>query len=240
MLLSSREFSNKLERTLAASSERVIVLSAFIKSHALLWLLGKTQVRDISVVARWQPHDLACGASDIECFNLCRERGIAFGVSLNLHGKVYCIDEHILVGSANLTSKGMALSNRHNSEFGIGFIGGVADQTKIDKWLRQVAWLDEELVMSMQLELDNFDKNLRSDSNEWPAFILNKLAAPIANLWVHELPFNVPEALLERASDDDSHRHDLTLLNINPREVELERLLVARGGPTFSTSLQPD
>lgn len=227
MLLSSEEFRNKLEVSLEASNERVIVLSAFVKLHALQWLFEHTRANNILVVARWQPHDLICGASDLQCYEFCRDKGIPFGISLDLHGKVYCIDRFILVGSANLTSRGMGLSKNFNSEVGIGFVGGTADKIKIDEMLKQVTWLNDEIIMSIQAELEKSITHTTSESTEWPESILAQIIIPITHLWAHELPFCSPKDLIEFGSTNDSRNHDFALLGVNPSEVDFEQLLIA-------------
>ena len=226
MLLSSEEFRDRLEASLESSNERVIVLSAFVKLHALKWLLEHTQANEIIIVARWQPNDLICGASDLQCYEFCRDNGIPFGISLNLHGKVYCIDQYILVGSANLTSRGMALSNKKNSEVGIGFVGGAADQIKINKMLSQVTWLDDEILISMRAALEN-SCNKTQENSEWPDSILATIAEPITHLWSHELPFCNPCDLLKLDSSDENYNHDFALLDINSNEADFTQLLIA-------------
>ena len=227
MLLSSSEFSDKLEQTLKNSTERIIVLSAFTKLAALTWLFDHAGAEDVSIISRWQPSDLTCGASDFECYEFCRDRGIRFGISLNLHGKVYCVDDQILVGSANLTSKGMALSPNHNQEFGIGFTGQQADTEKIDNFLREVTWLDDTLADSMRSDLDMIEKKNLSNGANWSASVLANLQARVTHLWAHELPFNTLEELMRFDAENEGHLHDLDLLGLNSEDISSDRLLSA-------------
>jgi len=215
MLLSSIEFSEKLESSLRSSQDTVIVLSAFTKASALKWLLEHTTTRSIKIVARWKKHDLLCGASDFECYKICRDANIDFGISLNLHGKVFCIDQHIFVGSANLTTRGMALSRDFNDEFGIGFSAGESDSEKIASYLNNVLWLDDELAQKMQNELDAPRSSPSVVDEEWSEALINTLLQPIKHLWIHELLFTDPVELLNFDANNEYHLHDYELLGLN-------------------------
>ena len=74
----------------------------------------------MQVVAGWSPGDLVSGASDIEAAELAISHGWRFGMLPGLHAKVYWIDEGtVLVGSANLTPRGLQLSGVGNLEVGV-------------------------------------------------------------------------------------------------------------------------
>ena len=215
MLLNSTEFSEKLESSLQSSGDTIIVLSSFLKLGALKWLLDNSKSLSIKVIARWRKHDLLCGASDFSCYKLCRDLNIPFGISLNLHGKVYCVDNQIFVGSANLTSRGMALSKNFNDEFGVGFNAGVGDQVKIKSYLQHVTWIDDKLATAMEAELSK-PQDLDSISDEeWSLPIETKLTTSISHLWIHELLFTTPTELLKFDTENEHHLHDYELLGLN-------------------------
>ncbi|MGS4983289.1 hypothetical protein [Pseudosulfitobacter sp. RP-4] len=102
LLLETGAFRRELADALSSAEQEVIVLSAFVKLDALKWLIETSRTSNLKIVSRWQPADLVAGASDLECFYLCEEADIPFGISQNLHGKVYIVDSKIFIGSANL------------------------------------------------------------------------------------------------------------------------------------------
>jgi len=215
MLLSSTEFSKKLEVAFISSENSIIVLSAFIKASALEWMLDHANCDTIKVVARWQKHDLICGASDFDCYKICKDRNVKFGISLNLHGKVYCADNQIFVGSANLTNRGMALARNFNHEFGIGFLAGISDTEKVENYLNNVIWLDDKLAHEMQQEFEAPRTTKIVSEEEWSTNLFNQLSQPVRHLWMHELLFTNPSSLLNFNADDEHDLHDYELLGLN-------------------------
>lgn len=215
MLLNSTEFSEKLEFSLRSSEDTVIVLSAFTKASALKWMLENSKAKSIKVIARWRKHDLICGASDFECYKICRDANVDFGISLNLHGKVFCIDQHIFVGSANLTTRGMALSRNFNDEFGIGFTAGESDSAKIESYLQNVIWINDDLANRMQQEIESPRTTSTVSEEEWSPALNEHLFQPIRHLWIHELLFTTPTDLLNFDAENEHHLHDYELLGLN-------------------------
>lgn len=222
MLLSSGEFRDTLSRHLSGASDSIVILSAFTKLRALEWIIGKSGTKSISVVARWLPGDLISGVSDIDCYNLCREHDIKFGISLGLHGKVYCTDGQILIGSANLTSRGLALSEYHNDEFGYCFAAGDADVTKLKKYLETVTWLDDQLFTNLVNELEKLQNGSPVQQPNWSAELLTKLTRPVEFLWVHEMPFSEPQYFVTNQNrKEESVVHDLELFGLSPGTLSI-------------------
>jgi len=231
VLLSSTEFRNQLEHSLQNSDDEILVLSGFIKANALRWMLGKCGSTNAKVVSRWRKHDLICGASDFECYNICKEFGVDFGVSQNLHGKVYSVDGNIFVGSANLTNRGMAFSNNYNDEFGVGFTAGESDRSKLNSYLHDVIWLNDSLADSIHCELDETPHTKQISELDWSASLKAQLARPVRHLWMHELLFSKPGDLLTFNAKDEYQIHDFEVLGL-----DIDNLNRARLTSAFKTS----
>ena len=209
ILLESGSFREELASALYAADQEVVVLSAFIKLEALKWLIENSNTKRLKIVSRWQPSDLASGASDLSCFYLCKEANIPFGVSNQLHGKVYVVDTRIFIGSANLTSKGLSLSLNQNDEFGTGFEYGKAERAKIENYLSTVNWLDTETVELMAEFLDDIDNEMNDNVIRWPTKISERLKPQSPGIWLHDLPMCGPDQLAARTASENSIRHDL-------------------------------
>ncbi|MBL4853601.1 MAG: hypothetical protein JKY25_05100 [Robiginitomaculum sp.] len=225
MLLNSLEFKTKLSDAITCSKNDVSVFSAFTKEPALIWMLNLARHDNYSIVSRWHKHDLVCNASDLSCYEICKERGIPFGISLDLHGKVYSVDGHIFVSSANLTSRGMALNSRHNIEFGVGFEASIADQAKISNLKNDVLWLNDEIFEQMKSELAAANDDTIIHQQQWSDKITQLVSQSVQQLWAHELLFSTPESLLRLDFDDAAHVHDFELLGLNidyltPKELK--------------------
>ena len=100
-----------------SGAQDIILVAPYIKADALLRVLKVVDSKaSINCITRWNTHDLAVGASDIDCRDIITERGGSFRLHASLHAKYYRTDNFVLIGSANLTSSGMGWSSDPNLE----------------------------------------------------------------------------------------------------------------------------
>lgn len=230
MLLGSAEFSDSLTKAISSAEERIVIASAFIKVDALKKLLRNQSGASIDVVARWQKRDLICGASDLDVYNVCREQGWNFGVSLNLHGKLYCIDrESIYLGSANLTNRGLGFASRANLEFGTMMPACEADLNKVDAFFEEeISWIDDDTFFEMTREVELAISSQEAILNaEWSQQVGSRISSKVKYIWVNELPFCSPMELLQLNLNDDSMSHDFGLFDLNIDSLHAEALNLA-------------
>ena len=228
MVLRTEEFRDKLRMKLNSATEELIVLSAFLKQSALEWIIENTTVQKISIVSRWQPIDLIAKTSDVSCYRFCSERGIRFGISCGLHAKVYCIDRHVLVGSANATGSGLALTSRHNDEFGVCFVGGNAERGKLDDYLRTVTWVDEKLYEQLIDHLSRMPTFAQPTTPSWSESIRSQLNTTDQYIWVHDLPFTTLAQLQnDNGAESSAIDHDLELLGLRRQNFSFEEATLA-------------
>ena len=103
--------------SLCSGAQHLIIAAPYIKVDALAKVLADiSPTASLICVTRWNPHDLAVGASDAECRAFVLERGGSFRLHPSLHAKYYRIDNVVLIGSANLTSAAMGWSLHPNLE----------------------------------------------------------------------------------------------------------------------------
>lgn len=227
MLLKGESFSQDLLNSISKCQKSFVACSAFIKSKALDTLLAGKPDIEVVIVARWQKQDLISGASDLETYQLCKERGWKFGLSQNYHGKVYLVDQSsIFLGSANLTQKGLNFGSLSNIEFGATISATRADLDKIEQFLEsEVVWLDDYQFKLLKEDIDSTERFSNPISNlHWPENIQNKLLRNVSYLWVHELLFNSPKTLLCLNLDEESQLHDFDLLNQDIDSLTMESL----------------
>lgn len=227
MLLEGQGFSKDLLNSITKCQKSFVACSAFVKSKALDTLLAGIQGIEVIIVARWQKQDLISGASDLETYQLCKQRGWKFGISQNFHGKVYLVDQSsIFLGSANLTQKGLNIGSLSNIEFGTTISASRADLDKIDQFLEtEVVWLDDNQFDLLKEDVDSTERFSNSISNlHWPDNIQNKLLRNVSYLWVHQLVFNSPQTLLCLNLDDESQFHDFDLLSLDIDTLTAESL----------------
>lgn len=106
-----------LELLCSESRRELLLVAPFIKAPMLGRLLqDKNESADLSVVTRWRPHEISTGVSDLEVFDVVRENQGRLFLRQDLHAKYYRGDDHILVGSANVTAAALGWSDRSNLE----------------------------------------------------------------------------------------------------------------------------
>ena len=92
-------------------------MAPYIKADALSRVLATISAEaSLTCVTKWDPHDLAVGASDVECRSLVIGSGGSFRLHPSLHAKFYRIDNVVLIGSANLTSSALGWTEQPNLE----------------------------------------------------------------------------------------------------------------------------
>jgi phosphatidylserine/phosphatidylglycerophosphate/cardiolipin synthase-like enzyme len=185
----------------------------------------------VTVVARWQPNDLLHAASDLSTYEFCKENGCRFGISLNFHGKVYVFDRNIvLLGSANLTNRGLALNGLSNFEFGTKVIPRDQDIRRLDRFLEEeVVWLNDSLFEKIVSELSTIEafEPGSPQSKTWSSDVLSLLSRPVSYLWIEELPFCSPSAILNANLENQSVVHDLELLALDLDHIDRINLIAA-------------
>ncbi len=102
---------------LCSGAQHLIIAAPYIKADALAKVLADVRpAASLVCTTRWHPHDLAVGASDVECRAIVTKRGGSFRLHPSLHAKYYQIDDVVLIGSANLTSSAMGWAPHSNLE----------------------------------------------------------------------------------------------------------------------------
>ena len=103
--------------SLAQGVREVVVAAPYMKQDALERLLALLpHGATITCITRWQRHDIAVGASDIGCRAMVKSFGGTFLLHPRLHAKYYRLGQRTLIGSANLTSRGMGYVSPSNAE----------------------------------------------------------------------------------------------------------------------------
>lgn len=102
-----------------AANDRVVIAAPYIKSPTLRRLLDAVPetVSECTCITRWLPEDIASGVCDLEIFDeIAQARGGRLLVHPHLHAKYYSNGRQSLVGSANLTARGLGWHTPSNVE----------------------------------------------------------------------------------------------------------------------------
>ena len=212
----NEDFRSKLEEQSKNLSASLTIYSAFVKQGALKWLAEIIPENiEVKIIARWQPNDLVANASDLESYHFCEKRGWRFGIQNTLHSKVFIFDDSkVLLGSANLTDRGLSISRDGNLEVGTVIDASIKDLARLKRLEEGIVWLDEDIFNEINSHIAKI-KTHKPKILSWSESLKNKLEKPIELLWINELLWAKPSDLLNPNFDLDDHQHDYDLLGLD-------------------------
>ena len=104
-----------LERCTGATE--AVIVAPYIKVATLIMVMDQLHSEaSIQCFTRWTPLDIRLGASDLDCRTVVLNRNGSFQLHNRLHAKYYRFDDHVLVGSANVTATGLSYPRLGNLE----------------------------------------------------------------------------------------------------------------------------
>lgn len=112
------DLESRLHEFVRTADSTLVVVAPFIKAPQLDGLLASVPegVR-VQVTTRWRPEEIANGVSDLEALEVCRRHGAELRLVDRLHAKLFVVDDRdAMLGSANVTARGLGVSTGHNLE----------------------------------------------------------------------------------------------------------------------------
>jgi len=108
----------KLENLCRNANREILLVAPFIKQATLQRLLTIIPAGiTLRCITRWKPEEIASGVSDVEIWYFLKDSpNFSLALRSDLHAKYYRVDEQCLIGSANLTHKGLGWSMPSNLE----------------------------------------------------------------------------------------------------------------------------
>ena len=227
-LLGTEAFRNLLGEALKEAKKSVVVLSAYVKSVGVKWLQEQLQGKDVkcTIITRWTKGDLAQGSSDLECYNLAKEKNWNFKILNDLHAKVMLIDDEILfLGSPNLTGTDMSLIPVSNKEIGIKTEALDKDLQVINHLSEEAALVNDQIIEELKAWQKTLPKIEKPKIPDFPTTVKESLKEKFKKLWVHNFPWSEISFLLKNYHDIRNANiiHDLELfgiVDINKFEIE--------------------
>ena len=90
----------------------LLIAAPYLKADALARILAEVSAdASLTCITRWQPHDIAAGASDIQCRIIVCDRGGSFRLHPSLHAKFYRADDPNIREQAG-TGLGLAMTSQ--------------------------------------------------------------------------------------------------------------------------------
>lgn len=108
----------RVKELVRGAKTEVILCAPFIKAKVIAIILDTVpQSVPVRIVTRWRPAEVAAGLSDLEVYDIAKERPqTELSLLHSLHAKLYLADDDCLVGSANLTAMALGWCQGSNLE----------------------------------------------------------------------------------------------------------------------------
>ena len=227
-ILGTEAFRNLLGQSLDNAEKEVVILSAFVKTKGINWLVDKISKENISctIVSKWDHSDIAQGSSDLECYKICKQKGWRFKVLKNLHAKLMLVDKkELFIGSPNLTAKGMSLTPVPNKEMGVKLEANQNDIQIINNLVDESILIDDQIYEELLRWKNNLPKIEKPSYPEFPVEIKRKLDENYDKLWVHNFPWCTAEELLDKKEFNENIQHDLELFGLDKDNLQKEVII---------------
>lgn len=167
--------------TYATQANEVVIVSPYIKNETIKWIFSLINSEaKVLVLTKANLQDFIFGASDIESWQEIWKIGGRLFIEQNLHAKYYRFDNVVLIGSANLTEKGLNRYKDPNLE-----LMCVIDYSK------DIAKIEEKIFSNkIEIEEDQFRELKEIVDNYKAKQVINDLDLQIKKLTkLYELKF---------------------------------------------------
>ena len=191
-LLSTHEVKQKIIDEVSHAADNLQIISAFCKLPAIKFIDENIShpIKNKKLMVRFLLSDILHGATDFELFDYCKANGWQMYVRFDLHAKTYIFDrKRCILGSANLTSKGLGLSLHGNYELSSFAEVDDSDLKKIDTLFDNAILMTDELYVAMKSDYEIAQNNQApSQTFKWNTKIEQKFNPKIDLLFTYDFP----------------------------------------------------
>lgn len=191
-LLSTHEVKQKIIDEVSRAADNLQIISAFCKLPAIKFIDENISrpIKQKKLMVRFLLSDILHGATDFELFDYCKANGWQMYVRFDLHAKTYIFDrKRCILGSANLTSKGLGLSLHGNYELSSFAEVDDSDLKKIDTLFDNAILMTDELYIAMKSDYEIAQSNQTpSKTFKWNTGIEQKFNPKIDLLFTYDFP----------------------------------------------------
>jgi len=229
LLKDSFESRKWIANNIPENTELISICSAYLKEDALNFLLkifSDCSYRgSIRILARWKPHDLLAGSSDLTAYDLALKNNIPFFIKQDFHGKVYEIKPvGLLVGSANLTNSGFQFDGSGNSEVCVALEHSIQNSLFVQNLFDSSLLVNESIFSSIKNELGSM-KLIEFPDYQWSSLLSQdiKYYSKSDKFLTDEMFYsNVNDFFKNINHGDFAITHDLSLLGCTSKSCRNE------------------
>ena len=156
-ILFSAQIKKQIKLEIAKTTDDLQIISAYCKENAMQFIESSISVplQRKRLMVRFTLDDILSGASDLSVYEYCKAYGWELYLRFDLHAKTYIFDKkRCIVGSANLTSRGIGLSHSANYEIATLAEMDNEEQSKIDRLFSNAIQVTDDLYQQINLQVE--------------------------------------------------------------------------------------
>ena len=156
-ILFTDEIKDTLLKELETARDSVQIVTAYCKQNALEVINAHigASIMNKRLLVRFRLDDLLKGATDFSIYEFCKKNKWDLFIRFDLHAKTYIVDnKRCIIGSANLSNKGIQLSKHANYE--IAALGELSleDSKKINNLFDGAIYVSQEIAEKLEQEIE--------------------------------------------------------------------------------------
>ena len=192
-LLNTYEVQQKIAQEVASATTHLQIVSAFCKVEAVEFIDShiNTSLQTKKLMVRFLLSDIINGASDFNLYEYCKSHGWQMYVRFDLHAKTYIFDrKRCILGSANLTNRGLGLNLHGNYELSSFADVDDNDLQKFDALFYNAILMTDSLYEAMKSEYQKAKETSSSSSvfSKWSSAIEDRFNPKIDLLFTYDFP----------------------------------------------------
>ena len=170
----------RLRELVNAAKREVILCAPFVKAKVFgIILRAVPPAVPVRIVTRWRPAEVAAGLSDLEVYDIAKER-LRTELSLlnSLHAKLYVADDDCLVGSANLTASALGWCREPNIEILVPVDRSHADVARLLERLASASPATFQIRTEIEEQAAALSTSVLDEAREIPPGVSEWAGAP--------------------------------------------------------------
>jgi len=179
-----------LDQELAKVQDGLQIISAYCTKNALEYVDSKILAPHVNkrLMVRFRLGDVLSGATEFSIYEYCKQHDWNLFIQFDLHAKTFIFDKkRWVVGSANLTSKGIGLVDDCNLEMAVLADVDEIELQKINAMFEKSTQMTDELYEFMKKQLKDTKPGDKS-CTEWSKEIFDLINDEIITLFAQDFP----------------------------------------------------
>jgi len=190
-MLFSKEIKLEILNELKNTNNNLQVITAYCKKSAIEFIQNNitNPIENKRLMVRFTFDDIVSGASDLDVYEFCKAYGWEMYLRFDMHAKTYIFDKkRCIIGSANLTSRGLDLRSTSNYEMATLTDIEPNDLQRIDSLFNNAIRMNDEIYQKMAYCVSDDQLNRPNKRNNWSDDILSLFVPDISVLFTYDFP----------------------------------------------------